>query len=468
MNYLLGEEGMFDLLIIGGGPAGYHAAIRASQLRGRVCLVEKEERLGGVCLNRGCIPTKALVKSTEVLYSIKRARDFGIGVDNFKLNFSSLTKRKESIVKALTQGLSNLFKSYKIELVKGFGKIVAPQKVEVEGRVIEAKNILIATGSRPLSFSPFILDGERIITTKEALNLNEVPESVVIVGGGANGCELAHIFSSLGCKVSIVEMMENILPGEDTEIATYLARLLHKEGINLYSGRKVEEVKLREDNVQCKLSGGEEITGEKLLLCVGRKPNIEDIGLDRIGIKIEKGRIWTNGKMQTNIPSIYAAGDVVNSDMLAHVAFKEGVVAAENALGENSLMDYNVVPHCIFTHPEVASVGLTEKEARERYDDKVKIGRFPFMASGKALCEGEGAGFIKIVAGSKNEEILGVHIIGSHASELISEGALAISLKATLKDISRVIHPHPTLSEALMEAASDGRSEAIHLSRKRI
>jgi len=459
---------VFDLLVIGGGPAGYHAAIRASQLRGKVCLVEKEERLGGVCLNRGCIPTKALVKGTEVLYSIKRARDFGIEGDNFKLNFSSLTKRKEAVVKTLTQGLSNLFKSYKIELIKGFGKIVAPQKVEVEGRIIEAKNILIATGSRPLSFPPFILDGERVITTKEALSLNEVPESMVIVGGGVNGCEFAHIFNSLGCKMSIVEMMENILPGEDTEIATYLARLLNKEGTALYLGRKVEEVKLREGNVWCKLSSGEEISGEKLLVCVGRKPNIEDIGLDKIGIKIKKGRIWTNEKMQTNIPSIYAAGDVVDAPMLAHVAFKEGIIAAENALGGNSLMDYAVIPSCVFTHPEVASVGLTEKEARERYNNKVKIGRFPFMANGKALCEGEEAGFIKIVARSKNEKILGVHIIGSHASELISEGALAISFKATLKNISGIIHPHPTLSEVLMEAASDGRSEAIHLPRKRI
>ncbi|MEA1965237.1 MAG: dihydrolipoyl dehydrogenase [Candidatus Aerophobetes bacterium] len=458
---------MFDLLVIGGGPAGYHSAIRASQLGGKVCLVEREERLGGVCLNRGCIPTKALVKGTEVLHSIKRAKDFGIEVDDFKLDFSSLIKRKESVVKALTRGLSSLFKSYKIELVKGFGKILSPQKVEVEGRVIEAKNILIATGSRPLSFSPFILDGERVITTKEALSLNEVPQSMVIVGGGVNGCEFAHIFSSLGCKVSIVEMMENILPGEDPEIATYLARLLHKEEIALYLGRKVKEVRLREDDVWCRLSDDEEITGEKLILCVGRKPNIEDIGLDRIGIKTEKGRIWTNEKMQTNIPSIYAAGDVVDSVMLAHVAFKEGLVAAENALGENSLIDYTVIPSCIFTHPEVASVGLTEKEARERYNNKVRIGRFPLAASGKALCEGEGAGFIKIVAGSKDEEVLGVHIIGSHASELISEVTLAISLRATLKDISKVIHPHPTLSEALMEAASDGRGEAIHLPRKR-
>jgi dihydrolipoamide dehydrogenase len=458
---------MYDLVIIGGGPAGYHAAIRAAQLGGRVCVVEKDDRLGGACLNRGCIPTKALVKSVDVLDSIKRSKDFGIEIEHWKVNFSMLMERKKGIVDSLTQGLAYLMKSYNIEVVHGSGEMVGSQEVRAGERVFQSRNILIAPGSQPFFFPPFFPDGKQVISTTEALELTEVPASMLIAGGGYNGCEFAHIFSSLGCKVTIIEMMDTLLPGEDGEIVSSLVQLFRKKGIALHFGEKIEAVTKENGAVRCTLSGGGEIQGEKLLVCVGRKPNIDDVGLDRVGIKVEKGRIWTDGKMQTNIPSCYAAGDVVDGAMLAHVAFKEGLVAAENALGKSVTIDHGLISHCIFTHPEIASVGLNERAARDQFGDGITIGKFPFMANGKALCEREPTGFLKVIAKADNEEILGVHIIGAHASELIAAGTLAIAKKARLKDISELIHPHPTLSELFMEASADGCGHAIHLPRKR-
>ena len=454
---------MFDLIVLGGGPAGYHAAIRAAQLGGKVCLVEDRDRLGGVCLNMGCIPTKALIKSVEVLKTVNTARDFGIEVDNIKINFPSMMQRKESLVQNITQGLSDLFNIYKIEKVQGHGTITGPNQIEVGGETIDGKNILIATGSGPLFIPPFIFDGDKVISTTETLQLKTLPKRMVIAGGGYNGCEFAHIFHALGCEVSIVEMMDTLLPGEDKNIAGQMALEFRKAGVGMHLGEKIEDVHLEGDTVQCGLSNGVKIAGEKLLVCIGRKPNIEGIGLGKIGVNVESGKIATDKKMRTNVPSIYSAGDVVDSPMLAHVAFREGIVAAENALGLDSQIDYRVIPHCIFTDPEFASVGLTEEEARAEYGDAIITGRFPFMGNGKALCEGEFQGFIKIIAKSSNEEVLGIHILGARASELISEGSMAIHSRATLGDISRLIHPHPTLSETMMEASSDGRYEAIHL-----
>lgn len=459
---------MYDLVIIGGGPAGYHAAVRAAQLGGQVCVVEKEDRLGGVCLNRGCIPTKALVKSVDVLDTIKRSRDFGIEVDHWNMNFPLLMEKKTGIVRSLTQGLAYLMKSYNIEVVHGSAALAGSQEVRVGERVLQSRNILIAPGSQPFFFPPFFPpDGKQVISTTEALELTEVPESMLIAGGGYTGCEFAHIFSSLGCKVTIIEMMDTLLAGEDGDIVSSLVQIFRKKGIALHLGEKIESVTTEGGAVRCTLSGGGEVQGEKLLVCVGRKPNIDDMGLDRVGIKVERGRIWTDGKMQTTTHSCYAAGDVVDSAMLAHVAFREGIVAAENAMGKSVTIDHRLIPHCIFTHPEIASVGLSERAARDQFGDGITIGKFPFMANGKALCEREPAGFLKVVAKAGNEEILGIHIIGAHASELIAAGTLAIARKASLKDISELIHPHPTMSEVFMEASADGCGHAIHLPRKR-
>jgi dihydrolipoamide dehydrogenase len=452
------------VIILGGGPAGYVAAIRAAQLGGEVSVVEKD-RLGGTCLNRGCIPTKALLASVEVLSSSRQGEKFGLKVGDVSPDFPAMLSRKDKIVEQLVKGVEFLFKSRKINLLKGEGKFLEPKVVEVtkedgSKERLEGDKIIIATGSEPAKPSLFSFDGERIITSNEALNLSKIPESLLIVGAGAIGVEFASIFRELGTEVTIVEMLPQILPTEDEEVVQILEREFKKKRIKVHTGTKIEKVESLESKVASKLSSGETIESEKVLVAVGRKLNSE--GLDRIGLKIEKGKVLVNERMETNIPDLYVAGDVTGGVLLAHKASAEGIVAAENALGKTSTMDYKVIPSCIFSHPEVASVGLSEKKAKEE-GARIKVGKFPFRALGKAQALGRFEGLVKIVADAESDEILGVHIIGPQATDLIAEGALALRMEATVEDLARTIHAHPTLSEAMMEAAHALHNRAIHL-----
>ena len=452
------------VIILGGGPAGYVAAIRAAQLGGEVTVVERD-RLGGTCLNRGCIPTKALLASVEVLSSSRQGEKFGLKVGDVSPDFSAMLSRKDKIVEQLVKGVEFLFKSRKINLLKGEGKFLEPKVIEVakedgSKERLEGDRIIIATGSEPAKPSLFSFDGEKIITSNEALVLNKIPGSLLIVGAGVIGVEFASIFRELGTEVTIVEMLPQILPTEDEEVVQILEREFKKKRIKVHTGTKIEKVENLESRVRSRLSSGETIESEKVLVAVGRKLNSE--GLDRIGLKIEKGKVLVNERMETNIPELYAAGDVTGGVLLAHKASAEGIVAAENALGKTLTMDYKVIPSCIFSHPEVASVGLSEKKAKEE-GASIKVGKFPFRALGKAQALGRFEGLVKIVADADSDEILGVHIIGPQATDLIAEGALAMRMEATVEDLAKTIHAHPTLSEAMMEAAHALHNRAIHL-----
>ena len=452
------------IIILGGGPAGYVAAIRAAQLGGEVTVVEKES-LGGTCLNRGCIPTKALLASVEVLSSCRDGEKFGLKTGNVSPDFPAMLSRKDKIVEQLVKGIEFLFKNRKIKLLKGEGKFLEPKVIEVTGEDspkerLEGDKVIIATGSEPAKPSLFSFDGEKIITSTEALLLERIPERLLIVGAGAIGVEFASIFSELGTKVTVVEMLPQLLPLEDEEIGQVLEKEFRKKGIKVHTGTKIEKVESSGPAVKSSLSSGESIETEKVLVAVGRKLNSE--GLEKIGLKIEKGRVLVNERMETNIPQLYAAGDVAGGVLLAHKASAEGIVAAENALGEDSAMDYKAIPSCIYSHPEVASVGLDEKEARAK-SGEIKVGKFPFRALGKALALGRSEGLVKIVADASGDEILGVHIIGPQATDLIAEAALAMKMEATVEDLARTIHAHPTLSEAMMEAAHALQGRAIHL-----
>ncbi|MCD5390261.1 dihydrolipoyl dehydrogenase [candidate division NPL-UPA2 bacterium] len=460
---------MSKIVVIGAGPGGYVAAIRAAQLGSEVMVIEKSE-LGGTCLNVGCIPTKALLASAELLSTINNASKFGITVGEVSPKLPEMMARKEKIVAGLRKGIEYLFKSRKIALLKGVGKILEPGKVEVvkgDGSKdeVSADRIIIATGSGPARPKIFPFDGEKVITSDEALSLKEVPESLLIVGAGAIGVEFACIFASLGTKVTVVEMLAQSIPTEDSEIARELEKSLKRRGIKIYTGTKIEKVEATGSagtpklKVESRLSSGEKIEVEKVLVAVGRKLNSE--GLEEIGLRLDGGRVMANEKMETNIPNIYAIGDVAGGLLLAHKASAEGIVAAENASGHNSAMDYRVVPTCIFTSPEVASVGLTEKKAEEA-GHKLKVGKFPFRALGKAHAIGEVDGLIKIIADASSDEILGVHIVGPHATDLIAEAALAMKTEVTAEELGSTIHAHPTLAEGLMEAAHAVHAVAIH------
>ncbi len=460
---------MSKIVVIGAGPGGYVAAIRAAQLGSEVMVIEKKE-LGGTCLNVGCIPTKALLASAELLSAINNASKFGITVGEVSPKLPEMMARKEKIVGGLRKGIEYLFKSRKIALLKGVGKILEPGKVEVvkgDGSKdeVSADRIIIATGSGPARPKIFPFDGEKVITSDEALSLKEVPESLLIVGAGAIGVEFACIFASLGTKVTVVEMLAQSIPTEDSEIARELEKSLKRRGIKIYTGTKIEKVEVTGSagtpklKVESTLSSGEKIEVEKVLVAVGRKLNSE--GLEEIGLRLDGGRVMANERMETNIPNIYAIGDVAGGLLLAHKASAEGIVAAENASGHNSAMDYRVVPTCIFTSPEVASVGLTEKKAEEA-GHKLKVGKFPFRALGKAHAMGEVDGLIKIIADASSDEILGVHIVGPHATDLIAEAALAMKTEVTAEELGNTIHAHPTLAEGLMEAAHAVHAMAIH------
>ena len=461
------EEG--EVVVIGGGSAGYVAAIRAAQLKGKVILIEKD-KLGGVCLNVGCIPTKTLVQSVELLSVMKRAKQFGLKVENFAPDLAQIMERKRRVVDQLVRGVGYLIKKNKVNLIKGRATIADCSRVIVEGEEgnyeVKAKNIIIATGSSPATLPLEKIDDEDILTSTEALDLRKIPKSLLIIGGGVIGLEFAHIYTGLGSKISIVEMLPRILPGEDKEISERLKHILTRKGISIFTSSTVKSIERGKDNYTAWIrttDGEKEIPFEKVLVCIGRVPNSKGIGLEKLGVEVdEKGWIKVTPQMQTNIPNVYAAGDVIGGYCLAHVAYKEGEIAAENAMGQPSKISYRAVPRFVCSSPEVASVGLSEEEAHQK-GYSIKVGRFPFMGNGKALILGEREGFVKVICDVESEEILGVHILSSQATNLIAEGALAINLECTLNEVIDTIHPHPTLSEALREACLEAGGRAIHI-----
>ncbi|MEA3453966.1 MAG: dihydrolipoyl dehydrogenase [Candidatus Caldatribacteriota bacterium] len=460
-----------DVVIIGGGPGGYVSAIKATHLGLKAVLVEKD-KLGGVCLNRGCIPTKALVGTAELLNHLQRAEEFGIQVKDYSFDFPAIMKRKEMIAQRLSSGVGQLMKANQVRVVRGEGQIVEPGIVEVtdaEGKkeVIKTKNIIIATGSKVMRLPIPGIDSEGVITSNEALSLSELPSRILIVGGGVVGIEFAGIFRGLGVEVTAVEMLPRILLPIDEEIARRLTQLLKRKGIEIFTDCKVKEIKKVNQNLEVLVSTTDrekKLETEKVLLAAGRVPELGNIDVQRLGIELDGKAIKVDKKMRTNIPGIYAVGDVVGKIMLAHVASREGVIAVENIAGKEVLMDYKVVPNCVFSMPEVASVGLTEEEARKE-NNNIKVSKFPFMANGKALCMGETEGMVKIIADTDTSELLGVHILGTHASDLIAEGTLSLSMEATAEEIVNTIHAHPTLAETIAEAAEGIVGKPIHLVR---
>jgi len=460
-----------DILFLGAGPGGYVGAIRSGRMGAKTVVVEKSQ-VGGTCLNIGCIPTKALLSTVEIIENVKRAADFGINVEGYSLDFPKIIDRKDKIVNQLRKGVEFLFKKENVRLLRGVGRITDAHTVEVtledgSKESITARNIIIATGSVPsLLPMPGFEIGEKVWTNVEALSAREVPKSLLVIGGGYVGLEFGYTYAKMGSDVTVVEMLPQILGNMDVEVAKELDKSLKKSGLKIMVGTTVigAEDSPSGKKVAIRTSDGKDqvIEAEKVLVAVGRKPSTSDIGLETVGVKTERGAIIVNDRMQTNIGGIYAIGDCIGNPMLAHVAFHEATVAVANCLGEDKRMDYKAVPGVVFTHPEVATVGLTEEEAREKYGDNIRVGKFPFIANGKALGMGEKEGFAKVISDAKYGEILGVHIIGPHATDMISEAVLAIQSEATVDDIEASIHPHPTLSEPIHEAALDTEGKALH------
>lgn len=457
----------FDVVVLGGGPGGYVAAIRAAQLGRSVCLVEKDQ-LGGTCLNRGCIPTKALVASTQALEAAKRMGEFGVETSGeVRAHFDKMVLRKNRIVSRLRAGVGFLLKKNKVTVVAGTGRLIGARSVEVDTKDgpsrLNARNIIVATGSRPVVFPAFGYNGRTVITSDEALDFQDVPESLLIVGGGVIGCEFAFIFASLGSKVTVVDIMPTVLPMEDPDSAAAVAASLKKHGVGVRTGVKIESITGEGSEAVALLDTGERLAASRVLLSVGRRPNSEGIGLREAGVEIgERGEILVNDRMATNVPGIYAIGDAVGKVMLAHVASAQGILAAHNIAGGDRRMSYNAVPSAIFTSPEVASVGLNERKAREEGLD-IRVGKFPFTANGKALTMGETDGFVKVIADAGTDRILGVHIVGPYATELIPEPTAAVQMRMTVGQFARTIHAHPTLAEAIGEAAEAVHRMAIHV-----
>ncbi|MFC0269877.1 dihydrolipoyl dehydrogenase [Metabacillus herbersteinensis] len=468
----------YDLVILGGGTGGYVAAIRASQLGLKTAIVEKG-KLGGTCLHAGCIPSKALLRSAEVYATTKRSEEFGVVTSGVELNFLKVQERKQGIIDQLHKGVQHLMKQGKIDVYAGLGRILGPSifspmcgtiSVEMnngeENEMLLPKNVIVATGSRPRSLPGLDIDGQLVLTSDEALELESLPKSIIIVGGGVIGIEWASMLSDFGVEVTVLEYADRILPTEDREISKEMQRVMKKKGVNIVTNAKVlPETLEKAETVTIKAEYKNEektFTADKLLVSVGRQANVEGIGLENTDIKVVKGYIETNDVFQTKESHIYAIGDVIGGLQLAHVASHEGIVAVEHIANENpDPIDYSLVSKCVYSTPEVASVGYTEDEAKEKGLD-VKIGKFPFKAIGKALVFGESDGFVKLVVDSKTDDLLGVHMIGPHVTDMISEAGLARVLDATPWEISHTIHPHPTLSEAIGEAALAVYGKSIH------
>jgi dihydrolipoamide dehydrogenase len=453
-----------DVAVIGSGPGGYVAAIRAAQRGARVVVIEKEE-LGGVCLNWGCIPTKTLIYSADLYRKLQHAAEFGLNVKTTGVDFQTLRARKDDIIKKNKAGIRNLFKGHGIELVKGTAHVAAPGLIRVGNDEVRAGAIIIATGSSSAQLPGLEIDGERVITSTEALELDATPKRVLVIGGGPIGAEFASLWNAFGSQVVLVEMMPNLLPLDDAENTKLLATIFRKRGIDVRTETTVKSLDRSKKTVRATLEGkhADDVEVDLVLVGIGRKFH-SDVVSETPGLGValgNRGAILVNERMETNVAGIYAIGDVIGKTMLAHGASTEGIVAATNATGGNEVMDYRVVPACTFTSPEVASVGMTEAKAREAGYD-VKVGRFSFMASGRAHAMGETDGMVKIIGDAKTDELLGVHIIGAEAGELIAAAALAMKLEATVEDMAHTIHTHPTLAETVMEAAEDYYGIGIH------
>mgnify|MGYP001071502476 CR=1 FL=1 len=453
------------VVVIGGGPGGYVAAIRAAMLGADVTLVEKR-KVGGTCLNVGCIPTKSLLASSDVLEMINQSKSYGINIDgNIEIDFTKVMERKDKIVDQLVKGIEFIFDKKGVKLINGFGKLVDKNKIEVEKtdgtkEVLEADKIILATGSVPIVPPIFPYDGKKVITSDEALYLENPPKSMIIVGGGVIGCEFGQFFSRIGTKVTIVEMADQLLPFEDKDVAKQLARAFKKDKIKMMTSRKIEKCEVKDDKVIAYLDGDTILEAETMLVSVGRKPYLEKLGLEDIGIDVERGKVVVNTKMETNVADIYAIGDIVDTPFLAHVASKEGIVAVENALGKDKEVSYRAVPRCIYTSPEVAAVGMTEKEA-EAKGISYHTGNFDFRGLGKAQAIGQFQGFIKVLTDDE-DKIIGAAIVGPHATDLLAELTLAVELQLTAEQVGSIIHPHPTLSEGIMEALHDVHKACVH------
>ena len=462
----------YDVCIIGSGPGGYVAAIRASQLGMSVLIVERDSRLGGVCTLSGCIPTKALLHTADLLEEARHGAEVGVAAREVRLDLPAAIKHKEKVVRQSANGVAYLMKKNRVDVANGFGRIAGPGRVAVAGpdgaeTTYAAKNILLATGSTPRSLPGIEIDEKVILSSTGILDLAEVPKSLLVIGSGAVGVEFASMYARFGSKVTIVEVLPRIVPIEDEEISRELAASFKREGIAVYVDTKVERVVQSEAGVEvaARAAGdrAESFRAEKMLLAVGRRPLSEKIGLESMGVATERGYISVDPYMSTNVPGIYAIGDVVPTPWLAHVASAEGVVAVERMAGkETRPLNYDQVPGCTYCTPEVASIGLTEAKARERGYD-VAIGKFPFSAVGKARIINQASGFVKIVAEKKYDEVLGVHIVGPRATEIIAEAGAALKLEATSEDLVRTIHAHPTLAEAMHEAAEAVQGHAIHI-----
>jgi len=454
----------FDLAVIGGGPGGYVAAIRAAQLGLRVALVEKEQ-LGGVCLNRGCIPTKALLASVGVLSALKRAEEFGVKAEGVEADVPAMFRRKDEVVARLRGGVERLLKKRRVTVYDGVGSIEEPGAVSVEGPegavALECERVILATGSTPLVPEAFPCDGRIVITTREALESPRLPDDVLIIGAGAVGCEFAGFYSSLGLPVTLVEMLPEILPGEDPSAVRQLMASMKKRGVDVRTATEVESIEITGDAALTTLSDGTVVKTARVLLAMGRRPASGGSGIREAGIEVERGAVVVNEKMETSRPGVYAIGDLVGGWLLAHVASREGIVAATNAAGRDLVMDYRVVPRCTFTRPEIASVGITEAAAKK---DGLELssGRFPFAASGKALAEGEAQGFVKVLCDAASGRVVGGVVAGPHASDLIHEIALAVLAGLSFDRLAGMIHAHPTLAESVMEAAEAVEGLSIH------
>ncbi len=455
----------YDIIVLGSGPGGYVTAIRASQLGFKTAVIEKES-LGGVCLNWGCIPTKALLKSAQVFDYLKHAEDYGLSLENPDKDFTKVVERSRGVANGMSKGVQFLMKKNKIDVINGFGKLKPGKKVEVDGKEYTADHIIIATGSRSRQLPNIPQDGKKVIGYREAMTLKKQPKSMIVVGSGAIGAEFAHFYNAMGTKVTIVEYLPNLVPLEDEEVSKQFERSFKKAGIKVMTNSSVESVdtsgKIIKASVKTK-KGEEILEAEIVLSAVGIKSNLENIGLEEVGIVADRDKILVNDWYQTNIPGYYAIGDITPGPALAHVASAEGITCIEKIKGMHiESIDYGNIPGCTYATPEIASVGYTEKQAIEKGYD-IKVGKFPFSASGKASAAGTKEGFVKVIFDSKYGEWLGCHMIGAGVTDMIAEAVLGRKLETTGHEVLKTIHPHPTMSEAVMEAVADAYGEVIHL-----
>ena len=460
----------YDIIVLGSGPGGYVTAIRASQLGFKVAVIEKEN-LGGICLNWGCIPTKALLKSAQVFDYLKHASDYGLTVKEFDKDFSAVVKRSRDVAEGMSKGVQFLMKKNKIDVIDGFGKVKPGKKVDVtaaDGKVTEysADHIIIATGARSRELPNLPQDGKKVIGYRQAMTLAEQPKKMIVVGSGAIGVEFAHFYNAMGTEVTIVEFMPNVVPVEDEDISKQMERSMKKAGVSIMTNASVERIDTSGNGVKAfvKTAKGEEVLEADILLsAVGIKTNIENIGLEETGIATDRDKILVNAYNQTNVPGYYAIGDVTPGQALAHVASAEGILCVEKIAGLHvEALDYGNIPGCTYATPEIASVGMTEKQAKEK-GYEIKVGKFPFSASGKAKAAGTPDGFVKVIFDAKYGEWLGCHMIGAGVTDMIAEAVVARKLETTGHEILKAVHPHPTMSEAVMEAVAEAYGEVIHL-----